>query len=373
VAHIERRGDHRYRARYRGPDGHELSRTFWRRVDAEDWLTTMEAAKLRGDWIDPARGRRRLDEWSTAWLEAVRPTLKPATIGSYECLLRSRVLPALGGRSLGSLRPSDVQQWVGSMERAGLSASRIRQAHVVLGQILDAAVRDGLIARNAARGVKLPRLERREAAYFEPEVVERIAVAVGEPYDLLVRVLGVLGLRFGEAAALRRRSVDGLRRRLHVEESLTEVGGRLIFGVPKNHATRSVPVPVSLARALERHLAGRVAPDPTALAFTGLRGALLRHSVFYRHTWRPTLAELGLPLVGVHVLRHSAAAGMIAAGASPKALQSVMGHASAAFSLTVYGHLFDPDLDALADRLEARSRRLPRPDRGLTHSGASCD
>jgi hypothetical protein len=50
-----------------------------------------------------------------------------------------------------------------------------------------------------------------------------------------------------------------------------------------------------------------------------------------------------------------------------------MGHASAAFSLTVYGHLFDPDLDALADRLEARSRRLPRPDRGLTHSGASCD
>ena len=43
---------------------------------------------------------------------------------------------------------------------------------------------------------------------------------------------------------------------------------------------------------------------------------------------------------------------MIAAGASAKAAQTVLGHRSAAFSLTVYGHLFETDLDELADRLE---------------------
>jgi len=47
---------------------------------------------------------------------------------------------------------------------------------------------------------------------------------------------------------------------------------------------------------------------------------------------------LNLPLVGIHVLRHSAAARIIATGGSPKTLQSVLGHRSAAFSLTVYGH-----------------------------------
>jgi integrase len=59
---------------------------------------------------------------------------------------------------------------------------------------------------------------------------------------------------------------------------------------------------------------------------------------------------------------------MISAGATPKAVQSVMGHASAAFTLTVYGHLFDTDLDALAERLDEqkdRSRSAPRYVRGM--------
>lgn len=58
-------------------------------------------------------------------------------------------------------------------------------------------------------------------------------------------------------------------------------------------------------------------------------------------------------MVGVHVLRHSAAARMIGAGASPKTVQTVLGHGSAAFTLTVYAHLFDADLDALAAALDA--------------------
>jgi hypothetical protein len=53
---------------------------------------------------------------------------------------------------------------------------------------------------------------------------------------------------------------------------------------------------------------------------------------------------------------------MIQAGASPKAVQTVLGHGSAAFALTVYGHVFDADLDGLAERLDenlARTQRGP--------------
>jgi integrase len=258
------------------------------------------------------------------------------------------------------------------MEARGLSPSRIRQAHVVLSQILDAAVRDGLVARNAADGVKLPRLQRREARYFEPSVIEQIARAMPEPYDLLVRVLGTVGLRWGEAAALRRRSVDLLRRRLQVEESLAEVGGVVSVGPTKSHATRGVPLPPSLAQALEAHLGQRVGAEPDDFVFTGPQGRPLRHSAFYSRLWRPTLRRLGLPAVGIHVTRHSAAAGMISADATPKAVQAVMGHASAAFSLTVYGHLFDADLDALADRLDGQKdgfRDVSRHVRGMSDDG----
>jgi hypothetical protein len=44
---------------------------------------------------------------------------------------------------------------------------------------------------------------------------------------------------------------------------------------------------------------------------------------------------------------------MIQAGASPKAVQTVLGHRSAAFTLTTYGHMFDADLDDLATRMDS--------------------
>src|SRR4051812_26195858 len=72
------------------------------------------------------------------------------------------------------------------------------------------------------------------------------------------------------------------------------------------------------------------------------------------------LESLALPHVGLHALRHSAAARVIAARASAKVVQTVLGHRSAAFTLTVYGHLFDADLDALAALLDGPAAP-PRP------------
>jgi len=238
----------------------------------------------------------------------------------------------------------------------GISPSRIRQAHVVLRLIFDAAVRDGYLIRNPASGVKLPRLEHREAAFFEPQVVDAIAGAMPSPYDLLTTVLGVCGLRWGEAVALRRCHVDLLRRRLRVVESLAEVSGYFSFGTPKSHAARSVPVPPGMVTAIARHLEG-VDSDARALLFTGPKGGPLRYRYFLMKQWRPALQELGLPAVGLHTLRHSAAARIVGAGGSAKTLQALLGHRSAAFSLTVYGHLLDADLDALADRLDTTTER----------------
>jgi integrase len=339
-------------ARVRGPDGKERGRYFRSRIDAERYLTGRESSKLRGEWLDPILGQITLEEWAGRWLETVRAALKPKTVLSYESLLASRVVPTLGAYPIASIVPSDVQAWVNEMISEGLSASRIRQAHVVLSQALTLAVRDARIGRNPAIGVKLPRLERREAGYFEPEVVERIAAAMPEPYDLFIRLLGTLGPRYGEAAALRRRSVNLLTRRLSIEESMAEVSGRVIFGPTKSHTTRKVPLTLRQAAALDRHLDEGVGPEPEALVFTSRKGGPLRHRNFHRRIWVPTLERLHLPPVGVHVLRHSAAAALIHSGAPPKAVQQILGHRSAAFTLTVYGHLFDADLDQVANGLE---------------------
>jgi integrase len=349
-------------ARYRGPDHVERTRSFTRKVDAERFLVSQRTKIDRGEWVDPEAGRVTLDDWAGEWLADARSSLKPKTAASYESLLRSRILPELGRIRLAELTPSIVQAWINGMD---VSASRVRQAHIVLALMLKAAVRDGRIARNVAVGTRLPRIERREAPYLAPEVVDQIAAAMPEPYDLFITILGTLGPRFGEGAALRRRSVDLLRRRLLIAELLAETGGQLTFGLTKTHAQRAVPLPRSIAQRLSDHLEALPA-DPEALLFTSPRGAPLRYSNFRTEVWQPTLERLKLPRVGLHVLRHSAAARMIAAGASPKAVQTILGHGSAAFTLTVYGHLFDADLDALADALDVSNAGPVRDQRGAT-------
>lgn len=164
---------------------------------------------------------------------------------------------------------------------------------------------------------------------------------------------------------MRRRSVNLLTKRLTVEESLAEVSGRLVFEPTKSHAMRKLPLPPSLAAAFERHLEVRVGAGPDALLFTSPRRQPLRYGNFMRTVWKPALIGLGLPDVGIHVLRHSAAAALIRIGASPTAVQRILGHRSAAFTLTVHGHIFDADLDLVAENLDeamvsgARQPRAP--------------
>jgi integrase len=293
-----------------------------------------------------------VETWAHKWMGAREPALKPKTAEFYRSLVRSRILPVFGEWELAELGPSDVQGWVGSMQAEGVGPSRIRHAHVTLSLLLGAAVREGVIARNVATGVELPPIAHREANYLTPGDVARIAEETRPPFDLMVRVMGALGASFGEAAALRRRSVDILRRRLIVEESVSEVRGRMIIGPTKTHAARRVPLTPTLTAALEDHLGRGVPADPSAFLFSARDSGPVRYSNFRTRQWGPALRRADLPPVGVHILRHSAAAALIASGASPKATQSILGHRSAAFTLTVYGHLFDVDLDEVARRLD---------------------
>ena len=53
----------------------------------------------------------------------------------------------------------------------------------------------------------------------------------------------------------------------------------------------------------------------------------------------------------IHDLRHTAASRAISAGANVKAVQKMLGHASAAMTLDTFADLFDDDLDTGAVRL----------------------
>lgn len=275
--------------------------------------------------------------------------MKPKTLAGYRSLLRTRVLPTWESVPLTQIRHADVVGWVAGMRSEGLSASRVRQAYHLLGAMIDDAVKDNRLPRNPAADIDLPRLPTGQRRYLTHAELAMLANACG-PYRLLVLLLGYSGLRWGEATALRVRHVDLMRRRIAVVESVVDVNGAMVFGPPKRHQHRTVPVPRFLVDQLAEHVAGR---RPDALVFAAPRGGVLRNQNFRRRCWNAACEAVGLDGLVPHELRHTAASLAIAAGASVKGVQSMLGHASATLTLDRYGHLLGDELDGVADRLDA--------------------
>jgi integrase len=124
----------------------------------------------------------------------------------------------------------------------------------------------------------------------------------------------------------------------------------MTYGTPKTHQRRSVPLPRSLVDELARHMAGK---RPDDLVFTTPRGEVMRNHNFRSRVFVPAAEKIGMPGLTPHDLRHTAASLAVQAGANVKAVQRMLGHASAAMTLDVYAGLFNDDLDAVADRLDA--------------------
>ena len=347
MGNVQKRENGKWRARYRDPFGKEHARHFGRRIDAERWLASVENAKHRGEWIDPALSRITVGEWAERWM-AAQVHLKPATRHRYRNILRVQILPHWERLRLAEVTHAEVVAWVAGLQADGYAASTIRQAYRVLSLMLALAVRDRRLSYNPAEGARLPRIHRKEPVFLTHGQVDRLAEAC-QGYELLILLLAYTGLRWGEATALEVRRIDLMRRRIEVVRTAVDLGREITYGTPKTHQHRSVPLPRSLVDPLAEHMAGRYPDD---LVFASPRGAPLRNHNFRARVFEPAATLIGVPDLTPHDLRHTAASLAVQAGANVKAVQRMLGHASAAMTLDVYAGLFGDDLDAVADRLD---------------------
>ena len=248
-----------------------------------------------------------------------------------------------------------------------LTASRepatVRKIHNVMSLVLASAVKDGRLLRNPASGVNLPRVIAQEHRYLTHAQSNALAAGCG-PYRLLVLFKAYTGLRWGELTALRVGRLDLLRRRASVAEAVTEVNGVLVWGTPKTHERREVPIPRFLVDELAGHVGGKSRDD---LVFAGAKGGAFRIRVFRRSYFDAAADRIGVGGMTPHELRHTAASLAIAAGADVKLVQQMLGHKAAVMTLDLYGHLFPDRLDEVADALDVAARAalvaraLPRP------------
>ncbi|MHA7132998.1 site-specific integrase [Oerskovia turbata] len=343
----------RYMVRFRTPERKQTKkRGFKTKRAAEAFASSLEVSILRGEFIDPTAARSTVHELGGAWLGR-QTHLKPSTARALESAWRLHVLPRWGTAPVAEIRRTAVQAWVSDLSTTH-SATTVARAHGALASLLDDAVDDRRILTNPARGVNLPRKVRREHTYLDHQQVADLAAAAGH-HETLVLVLAYCGLRWGEAAGLRVRDLDMLRQRLRINQNAVEVGSQIVIGTPKTHERRSVPFPAFLSLRLAAACEGKGRDD---VVFHGDRGPHLKRSKSGSGWFARAAREAGIDdHLTPHDLRHSAASLAVSAGANVKAVQRMLGHASASMTLDVYADLFEKDLDGVAVALETARRR----------------
>ena len=159
----------------------------------------------------------------------------------------------------------------------------------------------------------------------------------------------------GEAAGLRVEDVDFLRRRVELHRNAVTVPGRDIYiGTLKSGKARTVALAAFVVDELARTCEGR---ERDELIWPSASGGYLAPPSSH-DSWlagavaRCQAADKTFPRVTAHALRHTAASLAISAGANPKVVQRMLGHASAAMTLDVYAELFDDDMSQAAETLD---------------------
>ena len=237
---------------------------------------------------------------------------------------------------------------------SGLSAATTRKTVFALRQALESAIADQRLVHNAAAAVPLPSERSKPARYLSQGEVERLVTEVPPRDRALVLVGAYAGLRWGEAAGLRRQDVDALRSRIRVTGTAVELRGRVTLdNEPKTtRSKRSIPVARAVMRRIEQHLDEHVDAPSDSLVFTAPAGGPL-YRAWGQNVLQPAVHRAGLPGITFHGLRHSFVAIMVAAGCNVREVSEWAGHNSVAFTLTRYGGLFEDGTDAAIDRLDA--------------------
>jgi integrase len=367
------------------------------RKEVQDQLTRALSDIQKG--LPVVSDKQTLGKHLAWWLEeVVSRKNRPSTYRSYEQLVRLHIEPALGNSRLSKLSTQQVRTFLNAKQDSGLSSRTVQYLHAVLRKSLNVALKDQIVIRNVAALVDPPRVVAKEVQPLTPDEARRFLEAVqADRLQTLITVAVSLGLRQGEALALRWQDVDFEAGTLRVRYALQRVprkkatscgkvnsvdGNRCPEGPkppseihlvePKSKKSRrTIDLPQVTLSALASHqmrqaeehsLAGsrwavpmvhregRLEPAEDFVFTTGIGTPLDGRNVTKR--FQRLLKKAGIPRHRFHDLRHTAATLLAVQGVHPKAIQSILGWEQLAM-VARYAHCMDEMRKDAATKMDA--------------------
>ena len=353
MASVKQRPNGSWRARYRDADGKEHARHFKLKRDAQRWLDEVTTSTLTGNYVDPKTAKLTVSDWCDTWIQGYNK--RPRSILQAKTHI-ARIKDRFGGRTLVSVRPSEVKAWIADLQASGLSEATVRGAHQRFSQIFSDAVLDGLIPRSPSSKRTAPAMPKPISYVATTAQIWALHDAMPEHLRGAILLGAFAGLRRGEIVALRVEDVDFMRGVItpaiqYPNDPLKTEESKQPIPIPQELALElnKVPAQWGSSKLVVNSLGRPTAPQYLNMAFIEARAKVD-----------------GLPDgFRIHDLRHYYASMLISAGLDVKMVQARLRHKSAKTTLDIYGHLW-PDSDeasraAVAAVFSERSKSAADP------------
>ncbi len=314
-------------------------------------------------------------EVAKEWLAYKKPKIRISTWEDYQVIVKNH-FSELNACRISEIRIATVERFITKRQNEGMKINTLRRILVTLNQILNYAVRHGLIDHNPAREAEKPRRcphdleEQNTITVLQPPELRALIDNVGcyrkrdkeaghwvwakrdQPevmkYKALFKTAALTGLRQGELLGLKWPDIDFETGQIHVQRTFNS--GR--FFSPKSRTSnRRVDIGPELAADLNAWRL--VCPENELnLVFPSKAGTPLDHHYVVRRYLEPAIKKTGIPRIRFHDLRHGFASLLIHQGENIKYIQSQLGHASPVTTLNIYAHLLKPSNPEAASKLE---------------------
>lgn len=356
--------------------GKRIRKTFTGKTQKEV-RAKMQAASVaveNNDYFEPSRST--LGQWIDIWLDQYCGDVKYQTLKHYRAQCETHIKPALGAIKLADLSTEQIQAFYKKLEKTGktitrkdketgktiterepLSPKSIKNVHSILSKCLNVAIDLNYLKYNPSSKTKRPKVTHKEIVPLtDDQVREFLSILESEQYCDLYKVIIFLGLRKAEALGLTWDSIDFKTGNIKINKQMQrrpiKDGGYTIASVKSDRVRILAATPYVLSalqhRRIEQEQQKKDAGDSWSvfrtpagkkmdLVFTDDLGRPINPKVAYLH-YKKLARILGADESRVHDLRHTYAVMSLQNGDDYKTLQTNLGHASAAFTLDVYGH-----------------------------------
>lgn len=299
----------------------------------------------------PASSARLLfSSAASSWLES--RSARPAKMAAYRSTLNLHVLPVFDDKPMADISTDNLHAYINSKLEGEkkLSPATLRMHLAMIRSIFSYAIAEGTYdgrnpANSSSEKIKNIGKDQSKAKALGRKELQNLFRAAAESEHAFLACLSLLGLRYGEAAALRWQ--DWNHSYIHVKQALKQEGTIETTGKTPN-SDRSLPCSAQVDEYLRAHHQRRKLAGldvlPHSLMFAKPDGRPRDHRSYSRYVLKPIAQAANLGHITPHMLRHTFAQNQINAGTDIARISRMMGHATPGFTLDRYTHFMDKDL-----------------------------